>query len=156
MAAPITRIPQEYEKWNPVNHVDKWKTPMLVIHGEQDFRIPYTQGLAAFTALQRRDIPSRLLIFPDENHWVLKPRNTIQWYGEVFGWLDKWTKRGGERRRATDTSRHPGPSTPPSALRTTAAGTRRAGPCPSRPRPGLRRDDGLSFAARTLRLSASP
>jgi dipeptidyl aminopeptidase/acylaminoacyl peptidase len=86
--------PEEYEKWNPVNHVDQWKTPMLVVHGEQDFRIPYTQGLAAFTALQRRNVPSRLLIFPNENHWVLKPRNSIQWYGEVFAWLDKWTKGG--------------------------------------------------------------
>jgi dipeptidyl aminopeptidase/acylaminoacyl peptidase len=85
----------EYEKWNPVNFVDRWRTPMLVIHGEQDFRIPYTQGLAAFTALQRRDIPSKLLIFPDENHWVLKPRNSIQWYGEVFAWLDRWTKGAG-------------------------------------------------------------
>jgi dipeptidyl aminopeptidase/acylaminoacyl peptidase len=92
---PYFERPEEYEKWNPVNHVAKWKTPMLVVHGEQDFRIPYTQGLAAFTALQRREIPSRLLIFPNENHWVLKPRNSIQWYGEVFGWLDKWTKRGG-------------------------------------------------------------
>lgn len=84
--------PQEYEKWNPVNFVDRWKTPMLVIHGEKDFRIPYTEGLAAFTALQRREIPSRLLIYPDENHWVLKPRNSIQWYTEVFGWLDRWLK----------------------------------------------------------------
>jgi len=92
---PYYERPEEYEKWNPVNHIAKWKTPMLVIHGEQDFRIPYTQGLAAFTALQRRNVPSRLLIFPNENHWVLKPRNSIQWYGEVFGWLDKWTKRGG-------------------------------------------------------------
>lgn len=83
--------PQEYEKWNPANHVDKWKTPMLVIHGERDFRIPYTQGIAAFTALQRRDIPSKLLVFPDENHWVLKPKNSIQWYGTVIGWLDEWT-----------------------------------------------------------------
>jgi len=87
--------PQEYEKWNPVNYVDRWQTPMLVVHGEQDFRIPYTQGLAAFTALQLRNIPSRLLVFPDENHWVLKPRNSIQWYGEVFAWLDKWTRGGG-------------------------------------------------------------
>ena len=57
------------------------------ITSEKDFRIPYTQGIAAFTALQRRNIPSRLLIFPDENHWVLKPKNSIQWYDEVFGWL---------------------------------------------------------------------
>ncbi|MCP1471226.1 dipeptidyl aminopeptidase/acylaminoacyl peptidase [Sphingobium sp. OAS761] len=81
----------EYEKWNPVNHVDQWKTPMLVVTGEKDFRIPYTQGLAAFTALQRRDIPSKLLVFPDENHWVLKPKNSLQWYGEALGWLDRWT-----------------------------------------------------------------
>ncbi len=92
---PYYEHPEEFEKWNPVNHVARWKTPMLVVHGEQDFRIPYTQGLAAFTALQRREIPSRLLIFPNENHWVLKPRNSIQWYGEVFSWLDRWTGRGG-------------------------------------------------------------
>ncbi|MBB4153091.1 dipeptidyl aminopeptidase/acylaminoacyl peptidase [Sphingomonas jinjuensis] len=83
--------PQAFEKWNPVNYVAKWKTPMLVITGEKDFRIPYTQGLAAFTALQRRDIPSRLVVFPNENHWVLKPRNSRQWYREVLGWMDKWT-----------------------------------------------------------------
>ena len=84
--------PAAFEKWNPVNYVDKWKTPQLVITGEKDFRIPYTQGLAAFTALQRRDIPSRLLVFPNENHWVLKPKNSRQWYGEVLGWMDRWTK----------------------------------------------------------------
>jgi dipeptidyl aminopeptidase/acylaminoacyl peptidase len=83
--------PAAFEKWNPVNHVDAWKTPQLVITSEKDFRIPYTQGLAAFTALQRREIPSKLLIFPDENHWVLKPKNSLQWYGEVFGWMDKYT-----------------------------------------------------------------
>jgi dipeptidyl aminopeptidase/acylaminoacyl peptidase len=85
--------PEAFEKWNPVNHVDKWKTPMLVIHGEKDFRIPYTQGLATFTALQRREIPSKLLIFPDENHWVLKPKNSMQWYSEVLGWLGTYTAR---------------------------------------------------------------
>ncbi len=89
--------PQAFEKWNPVNHVEKWKTPQLVITGEKDFRIPYTQGLAAFTALQRRDIPSRLLVFPNENHWVLKPSNSRQWYGEVLGWMDRWTRGGAAR-----------------------------------------------------------
>lgn len=84
--------PAAFEKWNPVNHVAKWKTPQLVITGEKDFRIPYTQGLGAFTALQRRDVPSRLVVFPDENHWILKPRNSQQWYDEVLGWLDKWTQ----------------------------------------------------------------
>ena len=84
--------PQAFERWNPVNHVTKWKTPMLVITSEKDFRIPYTQGLASFTALQKGEIPSRLLVFPDENHWVLKPKNSIQWYDEVFGWMNKWMK----------------------------------------------------------------
>ncbi len=84
--------PAAYERWNPVNHVAKWKTPMLVITGEKDFRIPYTQGLASFTALQRRNIPSKLIVFPDENHWVLKPKNSIRWYDEVFGWMDRWLK----------------------------------------------------------------
>lgn len=86
--------PAAFEKWNPVNYVDRWKTPMLVITGEKDFRIPYTQGIAAFTALQRRDIPSRLIVNPNENHWVLKPRNSRQWYGEVIGWMDRWTGKG--------------------------------------------------------------
>jgi dipeptidyl aminopeptidase/acylaminoacyl peptidase len=82
--------PAAYERWNPVNHVANWKTPMLVITGEKDFRVPYTQGLASFTLLQRRNIPSRLVVFPDENHWVLKPKNSIQWYDEVFGWMNRW------------------------------------------------------------------
>ncbi|MGJ3646847.1 prolyl oligopeptidase family serine peptidase [Sphingomonas sp. GlSt437] len=86
--------PAAFEKWNPVNYVDKWQTPMLVITGEKDFRIPYTQGLASFTALQRRGIPSRLVVNPNENHWVLKPRNSRQWYHEVLGWMDKWTGKG--------------------------------------------------------------
>ncbi len=88
--------PAAFEKWNPVNHVTKWKTPQLVITSEKDFRIPYTQGLAAFTALQRREIPSKLLVFPDENHWVLKPKNSMQWYSEVLGWLNRWTGGKGE------------------------------------------------------------
>ncbi|MEO6579736.1 MAG: S9 family peptidase, partial [Sphingomicrobium sp.] len=83
--------PAAFEKWNPVNYVARWKTPMLVITGEKDFRIPYTQGIASFTALQRRGIPSKLVVFPDENHWVLKPKNSIQWYDNVFGWLNRWT-----------------------------------------------------------------
>lgn len=85
-----------YERSNPVNFVRNWRTPMLVIHGERDFRIPYSQSLGAFNALQRRNIPSRLVVFPDENHWILKPQNSIQWYREVHGWLDRWLRREGE------------------------------------------------------------
>jgi dipeptidyl aminopeptidase/acylaminoacyl peptidase len=60
---------------------------MLVIHGELDYRVPVTQGIAAFTALQRRGIPSKFLYYPDENHWVLKPKNSVQWHNEVNQWL---------------------------------------------------------------------
>ena len=91
---PYYEAPAEFEKWNPVNYVARWKTPQLVVTSENDFRIPYTQGIAAFTALQRRNIPSRLLIYPDENHWVLKPKNSVQWYDEVFGWEREWMGQG--------------------------------------------------------------
>jgi dipeptidyl aminopeptidase/acylaminoacyl peptidase len=84
---------ETYEKWNPANHVDKWKTPMLVVTGQQDFRVPYTQGIQSFTALQERGIPSQLLVFPDENHWVLGAKNSLQWHDTVFAWLDRWLKR---------------------------------------------------------------
>ncbi|MDO9451587.1 MAG: S9 family peptidase [Stagnimonas sp.] len=84
--------PAAYEKHNPINHVTKWKTPMLVIQGEKDFRVPTEQGLATFTALQRRGIPSQLLVFPDENHWVLKPQNSVQWHETVEAWLARWLK----------------------------------------------------------------
>lgn len=85
--------PDHYEKHNPQNHVKNWKTPMLVIHGGQDFRVVDTQGMSTFTALQRRGIPSKFLYFPDENHWVLKPANSILWHETVLGWLDQWTKK---------------------------------------------------------------
>ena len=90
---------ETYEKWNPVNHVDKWKTPMLVIAGERDFRVPYTQGLQSFTALQERNIPSQLLVFPDENHWVLGAENSLQWHNTVFNWLDRWLVKNVETAR---------------------------------------------------------
>jgi len=83
--------PAAYAKFNPIDHVSKWKTPMLVIHGQQDFRVPYAQGLAVFTALQRQGVPSELLFFPSENHWVLKPADSIQWYEVVLSWLGRWT-----------------------------------------------------------------
>jgi dipeptidyl aminopeptidase/acylaminoacyl peptidase len=82
------------ERWNPVRFVQNWRTPMLVIHGEKDFRIPYSQSLGMFNALQRRNIPSRLVMYPDENHWILKPQNSIQWYREVHGWMDQWLRPG--------------------------------------------------------------
>lgn len=74
------------------NFVKNWDTPILVIHGGKDFRIPYTQGMAAFNAAQMLGVPSKFLFFPDENHWVLKPQNGILWQREFKGWLDKWLK----------------------------------------------------------------
>lgn len=85
-------VPQNHEKFNPVNLVAQWKTPMLVVQGDQDFRIPTAQGLGTFTALQRRGIPSKLLMFPDENHWVLKPANSLLWHHTVLDWLDTYLK----------------------------------------------------------------
>ncbi len=84
--------PKGYEKHNPQNFVQNWKTPILVIHGGQDFRVVETSGMATFTAAQRMGIPSKFLYFPDENHWVLKPQNGILWHDTVLGWLDQWTK----------------------------------------------------------------
>ena len=89
---PYYVTPQIHEKFNPADYVTKWKTPMLVTHGALDYRVPYSQGLATFTALQRQGIESRLVFFPDENHWILKPANNIQWHDEVLAWLDKHLK----------------------------------------------------------------
>ncbi len=85
-------VPQNYERFNPANRVADWKIPMLVVQGGRDLRIPLEQGLATFTALQRRGIPSQFLYFPDENHWVLKPQNSLQWHQTVEAWLQRWTR----------------------------------------------------------------
>ena len=84
---------EEYQKWSPSSYVKDFHTPTLVVHGELDFRVPYTQGLQLFTALQMQKVPSKLLIFPDEGHWVLKPQNSILWYKTVIDWLDSWAKK---------------------------------------------------------------
>lgn len=78
---------------SPHRLVGKWDTPILIIVGEHDFRIPYTEGLQAFNAAQLRGIPSRLLVYPEETHFVSRPQNSIIWQHEFFGWLDRWLKR---------------------------------------------------------------
>ena len=83
--------PKSYE-FSPHRFIGNWDTPILVIHGEKDFRIPYTQGMEAFNAAQLKGIPSRFLSFPDENHWVLQPQNSILWQREFYRWLDHWLK----------------------------------------------------------------
>ncbi len=87
--------PAAYERFNPVNHVASWSKPQLVIHGGHDYRIPLEQGLGAFDALQRRGIESRFLYFPDENHWVLKPADSLLWHATVLDWLNRWTAAAG-------------------------------------------------------------
>lgn len=87
--------PELYKKWSPHEYgagLGKYKTPTLVVAGELDFRVPYTQSLEFFNALQRQGVPSRLLIFPDEGHWILKPANSEFWYQNFQGWLAKYLK----------------------------------------------------------------
>jgi dipeptidyl aminopeptidase/acylaminoacyl peptidase len=84
--------PELYQKWSPDNFVKNFKTPTLVTHGELDFRVPINQGLELFTALQRRGIPSKMVYFPDEGHWILKPQNSKLWYQTVGDWFDQWLK----------------------------------------------------------------
>ncbi|HSE34454.1 MAG TPA: S9 family peptidase [Pyrinomonadaceae bacterium] len=81
-----------YERWSPHNFVRNFNTPILIIHGELDYRVPIGEGLQLFTAVQRKGIDSKLLIFPDEGHWVLKPQNSQLWYHTVLDWLDKYLK----------------------------------------------------------------
>ena len=90
---PAYANPEGYAKDSPLRFAQNWKTPMLVIHGGKDYRVADTQGLSTFTLLQRKGIPSKLLYFPDENHWVLKPANSVQWHETVIGWLDQWLKK---------------------------------------------------------------
>ena len=83
---------EAYEKSSPSNHVQNIQTPMLIIHGELDYRVPVGQSIQLFQSLQRRGVPSRFLCFPDEGHWVLKPQNSQLWYKTVLNWLDKYLK----------------------------------------------------------------
>ena len=80
------------ERWSPNRYAMNLKTPMLVIHGEKDFRVPVTQGLELYGVLTAKGVPARLVAYPDENHWVLKGANAKHWYGEVLAWLARWLK----------------------------------------------------------------
>jgi dipeptidyl aminopeptidase/acylaminoacyl peptidase len=77
-------------RWDPAQHVGRHRTPTLVIHGAKDYRVPVDQGLALYGALQARGVPARLVLYPEENHWILKPKNSLHWYGEVAAWLARW------------------------------------------------------------------
>jgi dipeptidyl aminopeptidase/acylaminoacyl peptidase len=77
-----------YERWNPANHTDQWATPHLIVHNERDYRLPISEGISAFNVLQERGVPSKFLSFPDENHWVLNPENSLVWHKTVLDWLN--------------------------------------------------------------------
>jgi dipeptidyl aminopeptidase/acylaminoacyl peptidase len=94
--------PDAYRKWSPSTYANNFKTPALVVQGELDYRVPVEQGIGMFTALQRRGVESRLLYFPDEGHWVLKPRNSQLWYRTVLDWIDAHAKKAPEAPRASN------------------------------------------------------
>jgi dipeptidyl aminopeptidase/acylaminoacyl peptidase len=85
-----TAMATQYRRYSPHLFAKNFQTPMLVIHGELDYRVPYTEGLSLFTALQRRGVPSRLIVFPDEGHWILKPQNQRLWWREVQSWFGRY------------------------------------------------------------------
>jgi len=84
--------PKSYKLFSPHRFVKNWDTPILVIHNDKDFRVPLAQGMEAFTAARLMNVPARFLSFPEENHWMLKPQNSVLWQKEFFSWLDKWLK----------------------------------------------------------------
>ena len=92
--APYASTPKAQRHYanSPSSMVTKWHTPILCIHGMMDFRIPYEQGMAAFNAAQMMGVPSKLVIFPEENHWILQPQNSLFWHREVYEWLDRWLR----------------------------------------------------------------
>jgi dipeptidyl aminopeptidase/acylaminoacyl peptidase len=81
-----------YQKWSPHQYAKNFKTPTLVVHGQRDYRLDVSEGFQLFTTLQMEGVPSKMLYFPDEGHWVLKPQNSRLWYQTVNDWVDKWTK----------------------------------------------------------------
>jgi dipeptidyl aminopeptidase/acylaminoacyl peptidase len=88
--APTWEKPEIVERFNPIDHVADWNVPILVVHGGRDDRVPLDQGMGAYGAAQLRHVPSQLLYYPDENHWVLKPQNSVQWYATVEAWMTRW------------------------------------------------------------------
>lgn len=85
--------PDLYDKWSPSYFVKDFKTPTLVLHGELDYRVPMGQGLQLFTALQTQKVPSKLVVFPDEGHWIQKPQNSVLWYNQFLEWIGEWLKK---------------------------------------------------------------
>ncbi|MDO8500231.1 MAG: S9 family peptidase [Gemmatimonadaceae bacterium] len=89
-----TAMDTQYRVWSPHLYAANFRTPMLIVHGELDYRVSYYEGVSMFTALQRQGVPSRLIVFPDEGHWIGKPLNQKLWWGEVLGWFEKYLRPG--------------------------------------------------------------
>lgn len=85
--------PDVYQRWSPSYFINDFKTPTLVLHGEIDYRVPVGQGMQLFTALQMKKVPSKMVLFPDEGHWIGKPQNTVLWYNSFVDWVTEWTKK---------------------------------------------------------------
>jgi dipeptidyl aminopeptidase/acylaminoacyl peptidase len=83
-------------RWSPSQYAETYETPTLVIHGEKDYRVPYGQALEVYGMLKARGVPARIVLYPDENHWILSARNSIHWYGEFISWIDRWAGAGGK------------------------------------------------------------
>ena len=78
------------DRFNPMRHATGFTSPMLILHGEKDYRVPFDQALEIYNVLKAKHVPARLVAYPDENHWILKPRNSKHWFGEVLGWLARY------------------------------------------------------------------
>jgi dipeptidyl aminopeptidase/acylaminoacyl peptidase len=98
MGADYWEKPARFDEQNPRAGVKNMRTPTLVIHGQLDYRVPDAQGLAYYNALKGKDVPARLVFFPDENHWILKPQNSRLWYREFEAWLGRYAKPGARKR----------------------------------------------------------
>jgi dipeptidyl aminopeptidase/acylaminoacyl peptidase len=85
-----TAMETQYRRWSPHLFADRMRTPHLIVHSELDYRVPLSEGLSLFSALQRQNVPSKLIIFPDEGHWITKPQNQRLWYSEVLDWFDHY------------------------------------------------------------------
>jgi dipeptidyl aminopeptidase/acylaminoacyl peptidase len=92
-------LKNKYQRFSPHQFVKDWDTPLLVIHGQKDFRVPVTQGMEAFTVAQVQNVPSRFLYFPEEGHWVQSPQNSVLWHRVFFDWLDRFCRTNSNTNR---------------------------------------------------------
>jgi dipeptidyl aminopeptidase/acylaminoacyl peptidase len=90
LKGPLWKSPEIWERWDPARFAGEWETPHLIVHNELDYRLCISEGLAAFNVLQMRGVESQFLTFSDENHWVLKPENSLVWHTVVFNWINKF------------------------------------------------------------------